>query len=342
MVMIEVEQVTHVRSTPGVDGLVGVAHDEQVAMMTRKDLHELVLQSVDILELVDHDVLQAFLPLELDVGVSVEQVQCEHDEVVVIEPEALFLLVKITEEDDLIGGARVKIALPEVFDGHGQHFAVVQRMFLELHHLDHVARFGKRHVAQGQPALFVNDLQHAVDIGVVEHKEAFWIAERMAVLLQNRHAKAVERVYVAGVVVACDAANAAAHFVGGFVGEGDAQDVARHDAEVAHQVRESLGECAGLSRAGSGDDAYVALGGGDGFSLGGVEPGQSDGPLALPTSSLRPRMSYPSDVRFASIGKCVIFSIICSMVDSIPEISYKCSKLIKRFVGGAHERGLPA
>ena len=146
-------------------------------------------------------------------------------------------------------------------------------MLLKLHHLDHVARFGKRHVAQGQPALFVNDLQHAVDIGVVEHKEAFGIAERVAVFLQHRHAKAVERVYVAGVVVACDAANAAAHFVGGFVGEGDAQDVARHDAKVAHQVRESLGECAGLSRAGSGDDAHVALGGGDGFSLGGVEPG---------------------------------------------------------------------
>ena len=42
---------------------------------------------------------------------------------------------------------------------------------------------GERHVAQRQPTLFIDDLEHGVNIAVVEHEKAFGIADGVAVLL---------------------------------------------------------------------------------------------------------------------------------------------------------------
>ena len=72
----------------------------------------------------------------------------EHDEVVVVEPEALFLLVEVSVEDDVRHRAGIEVALPEHVDGHCQHVAVVQGLVPELQDLYHIARFRKRHVAR--------------------------------------------------------------------------------------------------------------------------------------------------------------------------------------------------
>ena len=90
---VEVEQVAHVGATPGVDGLVGVTDHEEVVVVPLQDLHELVLKAVDVLELVDHDVLEARLPLASNLRVVLEDVERELDEVVVVEPEALLLFI---------------------------------------------------------------------------------------------------------------------------------------------------------------------------------------------------------------------------------------------------------
>ena len=265
--LVEVQQVAHVSPAPGVDGLVGVAHHEQVLVVAGQHLHELVLQAVDVLELVHHDVLEPLLPFEQDVGVLLEQVQHEHDEVVVVQPEALLLLVEVAVEDDVARVRRVEVLLPQAFERHSQHVAVVSRALFQLHDLDHVARLRERHVPQGEPALLVDNLQHGIDVGVVQHEKALRVLQRVAVLLQHRHAEAVERVDVAGVVVARETPDAAAHLAGRLVRERGAQDVAGHDAQLVHQVGEAVRERPRLARAGPGDHAHVPLGSRDGLAL---------------------------------------------------------------------------
>ena len=64
-------------------------------MVTAQNLHQLVLKLVDILELVDHDVLQPLLPLEPNVRMLLENIQGELDQVVIIQRKALLFLIEI-------------------------------------------------------------------------------------------------------------------------------------------------------------------------------------------------------------------------------------------------------
>ena len=72
-------------------------------MIPLQRFHQLVLQAVDVLEFVDHDVLQALLPLGADRGILLEDVKREFDQVVVVEPEALFLLIQVSVKNDVVG-----------------------------------------------------------------------------------------------------------------------------------------------------------------------------------------------------------------------------------------------
>lgn len=121
---------------------------------------------------------------------------------------------------------------------------------------------------RGEAPLLVDDLEHGVDIGVVQHQKALGVLHRVAVLLEDGHAEAVEGVDVAGVVVPGELVDALAHLIGRLVGEGDAQDVPRQDAQLTHQVSESVGQGPGLARARPGDHPDEALGGGDRLPLG--------------------------------------------------------------------------
>ena len=90
---IEVQEIASRGPAPRVDGLVGVADDEEVLVPAAEHVHEPVLRLVDVLELVNHDVLEALLPLLADRLVLGKDVQRELDEVVVVEPEALLLFI---------------------------------------------------------------------------------------------------------------------------------------------------------------------------------------------------------------------------------------------------------
>ena len=101
---VEVQKVAHVGAAPGIDRLVRVAHDKKVVMVAAERLHELVLQPVDVLKLIDHDVGKALLPFLPDVRILPEDIEAELDEVVIVEAEALLLLVEVAVENDLVGG----------------------------------------------------------------------------------------------------------------------------------------------------------------------------------------------------------------------------------------------
>ena len=118
---------------------------------------------------------------------------------------------------------------------------------------------GKRHVAQRQPALLINDLEHGVDIAVVEHKKAPGIADGVAVLLQNGDAEAVEGVDVAGILVSGQVVDALAHFVRGLVRERHTQQISRQNAQLRHQIRKPPRQRPRLAGACARDHAHKAL-----------------------------------------------------------------------------------
>ena len=212
--LVEIQQILDVRAAPGVDRLVRVAHDEEVAVIAAQHLHQLILQRVDILKLVDHDVFEPLLPLEPDVLVLLENIERELDEVVVVEAEALFLLIEIAVEDDVPRRVGALVLFAQRVERHRDHVLVILRLLKELSDLDHVPCGGIGHVAQCEAALFIDDAEHRVDVGIIQHEEALRVLHRMAVLLQNGDTEAVERVDIARVVVAGQGVDTLAHLVG--------------------------------------------------------------------------------------------------------------------------------
>ena len=71
-------------------------------MIGTEDLHEIVLEPVYVLELIYHNVLEALLPLELDIRIVFEDIERELYKIVVVEREAFFLLVEIAVKDYLV------------------------------------------------------------------------------------------------------------------------------------------------------------------------------------------------------------------------------------------------
>ena len=114
-------------------------------------------------------------------------------------------------------------------------------------------------------------MKHLIDVGVVEHEKALRVLNGVRILLKNRDAETVEGIDEARVVVAGKRADAVAHLISGLIGEGDAQDVSRHDAEVVDQVCKAFRKGARLARSRAGDDAHVALRRSNGLKLCGIE-----------------------------------------------------------------------
>ena len=73
--------------------------------------------------------------------------------------------------------------------------------------------------------------------------------------------------------VADEGLDAFAHFAGGFVGEGDAEDALGRDAEL-HESGDAIGDDAGLSGARTGEDEEGSAGVGHGFGLFWIEYGK--------------------------------------------------------------------
>ena len=253
--LVEVQQILDVRAAPGVDRLVRITHDEQVFVIAAQHFHQLILKRVDILEFVDHDIFQPLLPFQPDRLIPCKNIQRKFDQVVVIQRETFFLLIQIAVENDVVGVVRLQIFFMQRVQRHLDQVQVIIRLAEEFLDLDHVPRIGKRLVAQSQAAFLVDDPQHGVDVAVVQHQETFRILHRVAVLLQNGNAEPVEGVDVTRVVVADQIMDPLPHFVGGLVGERDAQDVAGRDAQFVDQEGEPVGQRAGLARSGPGHHA---------------------------------------------------------------------------------------
>ena len=200
-----------------------------------------------------------------------KDVEGEGEKVVVVQSEALLLLVEIAVEDDVLGALGLFVLFPQGVQGEGDEIQVVVGAVHQLFHLDHVPRRREGHVPQGEPTLVVDELEHGVDIAVVQHQKALGVLHGVAVLLENGYAEAVEGVDVAGVVVAGEGVDPLAHLQGGLVGEGDAENVPWENAHLLHQVGKAPGERPGLAGARAGHHPDKALGGRHRLALGVVE-----------------------------------------------------------------------
>ena len=197
--------------------------------------------------------------------------QRELDQVVVIKAKTFLFLIEITEKNDILCPDCCVILFFQRFQGKGNHILVIFRSFEQLLYLDHIPGHGKGHVPQGQASLFVNDLQHGVDVGIVQYQKASGIACGITVFLQHGYAEAVKGINVTRIVVPGQVVYALPHFIGGFVGEGDAQDVARQNAQFIYQKGKTVGEGPGFSRAGPRDDTDITFRSTYRFPLGRVE-----------------------------------------------------------------------
>ena len=92
----EVGQEARVGAVPTVDGLVGVAHHEQVLVIPEQRQQQPALEGVDVLELVDEDVLPAPPLGRGEAPVGLEGVGVARQEVVEVDQPAPAFLVFVT------------------------------------------------------------------------------------------------------------------------------------------------------------------------------------------------------------------------------------------------------
>ncbi len=111
--------------------------------------------------------------------------QYKLDQVIVIQAKAFLFLVQVAIEDDIVRLCGFLVLPEQIIQRHGDHKLVIFRFLGDLAPFNHVTCPGKGHVAQCQAAFFVDDLEHRIDIRVVDDKETSGILHGMAVFLQH-------------------------------------------------------------------------------------------------------------------------------------------------------------
>ena len=262
--VLELEDVPHVRTPELVDRLVAVADDADVVVLLGQGQHEVVLDDVGVLVLVDQDVLEAALVVGEEVGLGVEELDGLGEEVVEVHGPGALEAGLVLPEDvadlplvDHLGGLGVLV---------GRHAVVLGRADHRVHRPRREALRVERQVADHVAG-------EAVGVGLVVDRELLRIREPVGIPPEDPHASRVEgrdphllrhRTH--------QRADPRLHLVGGLVGEGDGQDLERADPVVADQVGDAVREHPRLARPGAGDDQQRAVGVGDRLRLDRVEP----------------------------------------------------------------------
>ena len=81
-VLLKVQDVGDVGATPAVNGLVIVAHDHEVLVLSGQQVGDFVLNVVGVLILVDANVAEALLVLIEHLGTGAQQLERAHEQVV--------------------------------------------------------------------------------------------------------------------------------------------------------------------------------------------------------------------------------------------------------------------
>src|SRR3989344_5746792 len=85
VIFLKFENVADIRLAPPIDGLVVIADDEEVTMLSRKERDEEILRVIRVLILVHEDVAEAVLIALQNIGIFREQFDGKHKEIVKVE-----------------------------------------------------------------------------------------------------------------------------------------------------------------------------------------------------------------------------------------------------------------
>ena len=254
----KVHDVAEVGAAKRIDRLRIVAHRHHVAMGRGEQPHQLGLDQVGVLVLVDHDVAVGVAEAPAHVVVLLEQLGQPVEQVVVVEQSALALV-------GVVGGGQphqVVAMLDEMrkvdLDLLAQLAALVAR------HADRFgdgALLGKAPIARAQAHPRPQQVDDVFHVGAVEDGEVRLEPDRGAELAQRQVGEGVKG--AAGHrarAIAHQVLDPPQHLLRRAPGKGQQQNRARRDAAF-DEPRDPVNQRASLARAGAGDhqDRSVAM-----------------------------------------------------------------------------------
>ena len=101
LVVLKLDEHLGSCTTPLVDRLVGVTHDEEVVVDALQRFDDGPVALVAVLCLVEHDVLHLVLPVLARIGETLEDMDGEENEVLEVETQCLFLQLQVTYKSHL-------------------------------------------------------------------------------------------------------------------------------------------------------------------------------------------------------------------------------------------------
>ncbi len=239
---LEALDVAKVGAAPFVNGLVAVAHGEDVVVGGGEALDEGVLGGVGVLEFVNEDMLVFFLVGLQDVGTFVEEEDGVHHQVVEVHGVVglegeLVLLVDAAGDFGDVGGGGVEVGGDEFVFGTA----------------DAVEQFGWREFFVVDVEFFEHLFDDLQLVGGVEDDEvALVVEEGVGFAAQDAGADGVEGAHGEAARIGIELFfDAVVHFFGRFVGEGDGEDVPGCYVHFAHEVDDAVGEDTGFTTAGT-------------------------------------------------------------------------------------------
>src|SRR6266849_1840769 len=239
-----------VGAAPTINGLVFVADDADVLLWTGEEAQEIVLHAVGVLIFIDVDVLEAGLPLFADGGGFAQQLHATQQEIVKIESVAFVeqLFVGGVDVGDLASifvdraGAKIfgRLAVVLGIADAAENVARRERVVVDL-------QVGHGQLDGGELVVVIVDGEIAREAGIRRFAAKKAGAKRMKggePGLRGRHAGAQQQVR-----------DAIAHFLGGFVGEGDREDGFGGDT-AGNEIGHAEGDGASLAGSGSGEKEH--------------------------------------------------------------------------------------
>ena len=282
VVLLEVRDIADIRAAEGVDGLVGVTHHGQLggghgvrvgAAVSRclrvgadQFTHQLVLGVVGVLVLVHKDVAELAAVVVRDFRELLEQKDGAANQVVKVEGVGGAQTLRV-DGVDLRDGLLVRVIARHAGRvGFGADQLVFQRG-------DAVAHGLGGELLGVQVELFNDEAQQTLRVSRIVDGEGRLQTQGGGLTAQHAHAEAVEsrNPHVLS-ARANQRLNTFTHFGGSLVGEGDGENLAGGRAVGCEQVRDAVGEHAGLAGAGARDDEQGRAGVQHGLFLAFVEP----------------------------------------------------------------------
>ncbi len=267
-VVLEAQDVVHLRAAPAVDGLVVIAHHAHIAAAPRQQLQPEILHRVGVLIFVHQHVFEALAILGEDLRLCAQDGEHLQQQIAEIRrvQRAQPLLILAIERTPLAVGVGMRFAIGHLFGAKAAVLPVVDKA-------------GER---ARRPALLVDVLRfdqllHQAQLVVsIQDGEVGFEAGQLRMAPQHARADGMEGAQPLHPLhhAADEGADALLHLARRLVGEGDGEDLPGPGSAGGEDVGQPGGQHAGLAGAGAGQHQHRTIDGEHRLALFGIEPGQ--------------------------------------------------------------------